>query len=78
MANQSRPVTAPPYRDEVNEVLVAWLMTAPDVPDERLTLDGCLVRDECYRFALDDPDLMGFWAGFTAKERRAIRRARVA
>ena len=110
------PVTAPPYRGEVNEALVAWLMTAPDVPDETLPLEdflrrpewhqpaacrglaparssqwlpttssglgpsapGCTVRDECYSYAMSDPDLMGFWAGFTAKERKALRCARVA
>ena len=110
------PDTAPPYRGQVNEALVAWLMTAPDAPDERLALEdflrrpewhqradrrgvgtrsffsvaldnleraraiceGCPVRDECYRYAMSDPDLMGVWAGFTAKERRELRGARVA
>jgi WhiB family transcriptional regulator, redox-sensing transcriptional regulator len=99
----------------VNEALVGWLMTAPDAPDEPLTLEdwlrrpachqraacrsvatrtfsvapdnleraravcaGCPVRDECYQFAMSDPDLMGVWAGFTAKERRELRRGRVA
>jgi hypothetical protein len=28
----------------VNEALVAWLMTAPDAPDERLTLGDFLAR----------------------------------
>ena len=35
---------------------------------------GCPVRGECYQFAMSEPDLVGVWAGFTAKERRQIRR----
>ncbi len=95
----------------MNGAEVAWLM-APDVPDERLTLEdflrrpewhqqaacsgqgvrtwftgasetveraraicgGCAVSAECVRYAMEDPDLEGVWAGLTAKERREIRR----
>ena len=35
----------------MNEALIAWLMTAPDVPDERLTLDDFLRRPEWHQRA---------------------------
>ena len=45
---------------------------APDnLQQARAICGGCPVRDECYEFAMGDPDLMGVWAGFMAKERRA-------
>jgi WhiB family redox-sensing transcriptional regulator len=108
------PVTAPPYRVRVNEALVQWLMSAPDGPDERLTLEdflqrpawhqeaacagqtdlffvkgtpptrtrqicgGCPVREECLAYALADPELVGLWGGTTERERRELRRQRVA
>jgi WhiB family transcriptional regulator, redox-sensing transcriptional regulator len=39
---------------------------------------GCPVRQECHDTAMADPSLEGVWAGFTAKERREMRRSRVA
>jgi len=57
----------------------SWFSEAPANLDRARTVcAGCPVRDECYQFAMSDPDLEGVWAGFTAKERREIRRARVA
>jgi WhiB family redox-sensing transcriptional regulator len=41
---QSGVVTAHPYRVGVNEALVQWLMSAPDGPDELLTLEDFLQR----------------------------------
>jgi WhiB family redox-sensing transcriptional regulator len=38
----------------------------------------CPVHDECLAVALADPELMGLWGGTTERERRAMRRARVA
>jgi len=38
----------------------------------------CPVREHCHQTAMGDPDLQGVWAGFTEKERREIRRSRVA
>lgn len=35
----------------MNEALIAWLMRAPDVPDERLTLDDFLRRPEWHQRA---------------------------
>ena len=56
-----------------------WFSVAPDnLERARAVCGGCPVRDECYQYAMADPDLEGVWAGFTAKERREIRRARVA
>jgi WhiB family redox-sensing transcriptional regulator len=100
----------------VNEPLVQWLMSAPNGPDERLTLedflqrpawhqkaacrgmghaefvrdektdfgptrelcDGCPVRTECLETGLANPGLVGLWGGTTERERRELRRARVA
>jgi WhiB family redox-sensing transcriptional regulator len=98
----------------VNEALVQWLMSAPDGPDEQLTLEdwlqrpawhkkaacagqtpaffvkgtpptrtrqicaGCAVREKCLEAALADPDLVGLWGGTTERERREMRRGRVA
>ena len=58
----------------------SWFFSvAPDnLERARAVCAGCTVRDECYRHAMSEPDLEGFRAGFTAKERRALRRARVA
>ena len=44
----------------------------------RAICGGCPVRADCYSYAIGDPDLEGMWAGFTSKERREIRRQRVA
>jgi len=56
-----------------------WFSGAQETVDKARAVCGdCPVREECYRYALDDPDLVGMWAGFTEKERREIRRARVA
>ncbi|MGO9457071.1 MAG: WhiB family transcriptional regulator [Acidimicrobiales bacterium] len=36
---------------------------------------GCPVRPECLRFALEDPDVVGYWEGTSTKERERMRRA---
>jgi len=36
------------------------------------------VRQECYDFAMSDPDLLGVFGGTTERERREMRRSRVA
>jgi WhiB family redox-sensing transcriptional regulator len=40
--------------------------------------EGCPVRQECLGAALADPDLVGLWGGTTDRERREMRRGRVA
>jgi WhiB family redox-sensing transcriptional regulator len=40
----------------------------------RAVCGGCPVCQECHDTAMADKDLEGVWAGFTAKERRAMRR----
>ena len=57
----------------------AWFSAAPDnLERARAVCASCGVREECYQYAMDDPDLVGMWAGFTEKERRELRRTRVA
>ncbi len=57
----------------------AFFSTTPEnLERARAVCGGCAVRDECYQYAMSDPDLLGMWAGFTEKERRELRRARVA
>jgi len=52
-----------------------WFSGAPETVDKaRAICGGCPVRDECYQYAISDPDLQGVWAGFTEKERRELRR----
>jgi len=34
----------------------------------------CPVREPCHTTAMSDPDLEGVWGGFTARERREMRR----
>jgi WhiB family redox-sensing transcriptional regulator len=36
--------------------------------------ERCPVRRECGDYALGDPDLSGWWAGTSAKQRGALRR----
>ncbi len=52
---------------------------APDNLDRaRAVCAGCPVREQCYQYAMADPDLVGVWAGITDRERRALRRSLVA
>jgi WhiB family redox-sensing transcriptional regulator len=37
--------------------------------------EGCTVRDECLRYALDTGAEFGIWAGLSAREVRELRRA---
>jgi len=61
------------------QVVRAWFSGAPDnLERARAVCGGCPVREQCYQYAMDDPDLEGVWAGFTAKDRREIRWQRVA
>jgi len=56
-----------------------FFSTAPsNLERARAICAGCPVREECLQYALGDAELEGVWAGLTAKERRAMRRGRVA
>jgi len=37
---------------------------------------GCVVRDDCLEFALDNGEKFGIWGGMSERERRRLRRAR--
>lgn len=37
---------------------------------------GCIVKDQCLEFALDNSEKFGIWGGMSERERRRIRRAR--
>lgn len=39
---------------------------------------GCPVKDECLEYALDNGETHGIWGGYTAMERRPMRRERAA
>ncbi len=44
------------------------------VPEEaKKACAGCPVKSECLIYALEWPELYGYWAGTTAGERRRIR-----
>ena len=56
-----------------------WFSGAPEQVDRaRVVCGACPVRAECLAFAVADDSLVGVSAGFTAKERREMRRTRVA
>jgi len=57
----------------------SFFSVAPDnLERARATCAGCPVREECYQYAMSDPDIKGVWAGTTAEERKELRRSRVA
>jgi len=72
----------PSWHQEANcrgEGVRTWFSGAPAMVDKaRAVCADCPVRDECYQYAMSDPDLVGIWAGFTEKERKELRRSRVA
>jgi WhiB family transcriptional regulator, redox-sensing transcriptional regulator len=37
---------------------------------------GCVVREECLEYALENSEKFGIWGGMSERERRRIRRAR--
>lgn len=37
---------------------------------------GCVVRDECLEYALQNGEKFGIWGGMSERERRRLRRAR--
>lgn len=37
---------------------------------------GCVVRDNCLEYALDNGEKFGIWGGMSERERRRLRRAR--
>ena len=37
---------------------------------------GCVVREECLEYALQNSEKFGIWGGMSERERRRIRRAR--
>jgi WhiB family redox-sensing transcriptional regulator len=43
-------------------------------PVARRLCAGCQVRPQCLDFAVADPELTGFWAGTSQRERRVMRR----
>lgn len=47
-----------------------------DYGDLRDTCRTCPVRPQCADYALDNPDLLGLWAGMTTTERHNERRRR--
>jgi WhiB family redox-sensing transcriptional regulator len=51
---------------------------AADYGPTRELCAGCPVRQECLEAALADSDLVGLWGGTTDRERREMRRSRVA
>ncbi len=38
---------------------------------------GCVVRDDCLNFAIDNGEKHGIWGGMSERERRRVRRQRV-
>jgi len=37
---------------------------------------GCVVKDDCLDYALDNGEKFGIWGGMSERERRRLRRAR--
>ena len=37
---------------------------------------GCVVREECLQYALDNSEQFGIWGGMSERERRRLRRGR--
>ncbi len=37
---------------------------------------GCVVREDCLEYALDNGEKFGIWGGMSERERRRLRRAR--
>jgi WhiB family redox-sensing transcriptional regulator len=37
---------------------------------------GCVVREECLQYALDNSEKFGIWGGLSERERRRLRRRR--
>ncbi len=52
--------------------------TSPDIERARAVCHACPVQAPCLQYAMSEADLEGVWAGTTAKERRQMRRGRVA
>ena len=38
---------------------------------------GCVAREDCLEYALDNGEKFGIWGGMSERERRRVRRARV-
>jgi WhiB family redox-sensing transcriptional regulator len=55
-----------------------WVKAAGDYTAERAVCASCPVREECLAYALADKDLVGMWGGTTERERREMRRSKVA
>jgi WhiB family transcriptional regulator, redox-sensing transcriptional regulator len=56
-----------------------FFSTAPsNLERARAICAACPVRQECYDFAMSDPDLLGVFGGTTERERRELRRGAVA
>ena len=59
-------------------VPTALFFTDPPSGTAVVLCSRCPVRAECLAYALADPHLVGYWAGTTERERRQMRRRKVA
>ena len=57
-----------------------WFPEAPgNYPEVKIALaicKNCLVKQECYDYAITRPELSGIWGGVTARKRGSIRAER--
>jgi len=57
-----------------------WFPEAPgNSPAVKIALEickNCLVKQECYDYAITQPQLVGIWGGVTARKRGGIRAER--
>ena len=61
-----------------NPPRLSAIQPGPRTVSRRTVCRECPVQAPCLQPAMADSDLEGVWAGTTAKERRQMRRARVA
>jgi WhiB family redox-sensing transcriptional regulator len=44
--------------------------------EQRRVCAGCVVREECLQYALDNAEKFGIWGGMSERQRRSLRRKR--